>query len=104
LFEVHARDVTCVVRGAAFRLGHAMADGGGWIDGWVVPTTEGVALLPGFLVHPAEATEPMREILASHELPFDDVLDELLAMRHRLASRSRMKARQVYRLATPRAP
>ncbi|MGZ3452517.1 MAG: hypothetical protein ACXVEF_23110 [Polyangiales bacterium] len=103
LFEVHGRhDLTCVLRGAAFRLASsddaAIAEGAGWIDGHVVKTREGVALLPGFLVHPAEATEPMREIVAATSLPFEDLLDELLAMRHRLASRSRMKAKQVYRM------
>jgi hypothetical protein len=108
LFEVHPAkrtiDVQCVVRGAAFRLApeddaaQAMSHGGegGWIDGYVVPTGEGVALLPGLLVHPAEAIEPMRELVKS-ELPFDELLDALLGMRHRLASRSRMRARQVYR-------
>lgn len=108
LFEVHpaARtvDVVCVVSGAAFRLAseddaaQAMSHGGegGWLDGHVVPTAEGVALLPGMLVHSAEAIEPMRE-LAKVDLPFDVLLDALLSMRHRLASRSRMRARQVYR-------
>jgi hypothetical protein len=109
LFEVHGRhDLTCVIRGAAFRLASsddaAIAEGAGWIDGYVVPTREGVALLPGFLVHPAEATEPLRDIVSASELAFEDLLDELLGMRHRLASRSRMKAKQVYRTPTPRAP
>lgn len=122
LYEVHAHgaevDLLCVVRGAAFRMANsddasrAMTLGGegeahaGWIDGVVLPTPEGVALLPGFLVHPAEATDPMRELRAT-ELPFDELLDAFLAMRHRLAARSRMRARQVYRadaLAIPRAP
>ena len=101
LFEVHpcekTVDMLCVVRGAAFRLAEsddaarAMSRGGegGWIDGHVIPTTEGVALLPG-------ATEPMRALIA-RELPFDALLDGLLGMRHRLASLSRMKAKQVYR-------
>lgn len=109
LFEVHpaARtvDLICVVRGAAFRLAEsddaarAMCRGGegGWIDGHVVPTTEGVALLPGYLVHVPEATEPMRALI-TQDLPFDELLDGLLVMRHRLASLSRMKAKQVYRL------
>lgn len=108
LFEVHPHertiDMICVVRGGAFRLAEsddaarAMSRGGegGWIDGHVVPTTEGVALLPGFLVHAAEATEPMRALIASDQ-PFDALLDSLLLMRHRLASLSRMKAKQVYR-------
>lgn len=108
LFEVHPAggtvDVMCVVSGAAFRLAksddaaRAMSRGGegGWIDGHVAASAEGVALLPGFLVHPAEATEPMRA-LVSIELEFDALLDALLAMRHQLAARSRMKAKQVYR-------
>ena len=112
LFEVHPEaqtvDLVCMVSGAAFRLAdsddaaRAMrtgGDSGGWIDGHVVPTTEGVALLPGFLVHSAEATEPMRALLTT-DLPFDERLDALLAMRHRLASLSRMRAKQVYRLAS----
>lgn len=114
LFEVHPAhgtvDVVCVVRGAAFRLSpsddaaQAMSHGGegGWIDGYVVPTDEGVALLPGLLVHPAEAIEPMRELVKT-ELPFDALLDALLGMRHRLAARSRMRAKQIYRAeALPR--
>ncbi len=107
LFEVeagpHGIDLVCVVRGAAFRLAKSdqavgtLVRGGGWIDGHVVPTSEGVALLPGLLVHPAEASEPMRELVGTG-LPFEELLDELLGMRHRLAARSRMKARQVYRV------
>jgi hypothetical protein len=111
LFEVHPHegtvDMICVVRGGAFRLApvddaaRAMCRGGasgagGWIDGHVVATTEGVALLPGFLVHAAEATEPMRGLIAT-DTPFDELLDSLLLMRHRLASLSRMRAKQVYR-------
>lgn len=110
LFEVHPAggtvDVMCVVSGAAFRLAksddaaramsHALGGSGGWIDGHVVAASEGVALLPGFLVHPAEATEPMRA-LVSMQIAFEELLDALLAMRHQLAARSRMKAKQVYR-------
>jgi hypothetical protein len=108
LFEVHPAsgtvDVLCVVSGAAFRLARsdeaarAMSRGGegGWIDGHVVASSEGVALLPGFLVHPAEATEPLRA-LVSTEMEFHTLLDALLSMRHQLAARSRMKAKQVYR-------
>jgi hypothetical protein len=107
LFEVHPTertvDLHCMVRGAAFRLAESddaarTMKEGGWIDGHVVPTTEGVALLPGFLVHAPEATEPMRALIASND-PFDALLDSLLAMRHKLASLSRMKAKQVYRRA-----
>lgn len=107
LFEVeagpHGIDLICMVRGAAFRLAknddavRTLVRGGGWIDGHVVPTNEGVALLPGLLVHSPEASEPMRELVRA-ELPFEDLLDALLGMRHRLAARSRMKARQVYRV------
>jgi hypothetical protein len=108
LFEVHPAertvDVLCVVSGAAFRLApsddaaRAMSHGGegGWIDGHVVPSPEGVALLPGFLVHAAEATEPMRSLIKT-PMEFDTLLDALLAMRHQLAARSRMKAKQIYR-------
>jgi len=103
LFEVAAAgrtfDLTCVVTGAAFRLSAAdtsLGGGGGWIDGHVVASTEGVALLPGFLVHPAEATEPLRALIKTEMEP-DALLDALLSMRHQLAARSRMKAKQVYR-------
>jgi hypothetical protein len=108
LFQVHPADdtvdVVCVVRGAAFRLARtddaarAMSRGGagGWIDAHVVPTVEGVALLPGLLVHSAEAIEPMRGLIHA-PLPFEALLDALLGMRHRLAARSRMRAKQVYR-------
>jgi len=116
LFEVHAHeaaavDLLCLVRGASFRLAptddvgqsfartsRGDAASTGTIDARVVPTAEGVAVLPGILVHPAEATQPTRELLPQgRELPLDDLLDALLAMRHRLGSLSRMKARQVYR-------
>lgn len=109
LFEVRPEsqtvDLVCMVSGAAFRLAdsddaaRAMrggSDHGGWIDGHVVPTTEGVALMPGFLAHAAEATEPMRALITA-ELPFTTLLDALLSMRHRLAALSRMRAKQVYR-------
>lgn len=108
LYEVHpvgrTVDLVCVVRGAAFRLAAAddsarsmsLGGGGGWIDGHVVASTEGVSLLPGFLVHDAEATEPMRALIKT-EMEFVDLLDALLAMRHQLAARSRMRAKQVYR-------
>jgi hypothetical protein len=100
-------DLRCVVTGAAFRLstdddaGRAMAHGdgsGGLLDAHVAPTAEGVALLPAALVHPAEATQPILE-LVSAQRPEDAaaLLDALLAMRHRLSVRSRMRAKQVYR-------
>jgi len=119
LFEVHAAtpdvDLVCVATGAAFRLarsddaGRALASGHGGaddvapgvIDAHVVPTTEGVSILPGVLAHTAEATPFIAEVLArGHErgMSHDDLLDALLAMRHRLASLSRMKPKQVYRV------
>ena len=128
LFEVHASregvDLFCLASGAAFRLAPADdaarglatmpsgAGGGddvalGLIDGRVVPTAEGVAILPGMLIHPAEAHEPIAAVLARARalaMPGDDLLDSLLAMRHRHGSLSRMKAKQVYRveaLGTP---
>ncbi len=121
LFEVHASrdgvDLVCVVRGAAFRMApaddtvkglvpRAVATGAdddvspGLLDARVVPTAEGVALLPGLLSHPAEATEAVASVLArarTMEKANDDIFDALLAMRHKLASLSRMKAKQVYR-------
>ena len=127
LFEVHANreavDLSCLVTGAAFRLsptddaarGLATMGGAGGdedvapglIDGRVVPTAEGVAILPGMLIHPAVAHEPIVAVLArarSLSMANDDLLDALLAMRHRHGSLSRMKAKQVYRveaLGTP---
>ena len=120
LFEVHAApdgavDVVCIVRGAAFRLApgddaaRALVSGRGvdddvapgMIDARVVPTAEGVAILPGILVHRAEATESIASIIErsrERALADDDLFDALLSMRHRLASLSRMKARQVYRI------
>lgn len=118
LFEVHATgddvDLFCVATGAAFRLspsdeaGRALGSGHrhveddvapGLIDGHVVPTIEGITILPGILVHPAEATPLVLQMVDEMENVGVDVLDELLSMRHRLASSSRMKAKQVYRRA-----
>lgn len=106
-------DLTCLVTGAAFRLSKAddaarsLARAGedgaalsGLLDAHVVATPEGVALLPGMLVHAPEAHEPILACLArarALSLAPIDVLDGLLAMRHRLGARSRMKPHQVYR-------
>jgi hypothetical protein len=114
LFELHrARsgdvDLLCVVRGAAFRigktddlqnrlLGRTEQTAPGLLDAFVAPCPEGIAILPGVLMHSAEATGPIREILAKvGERQTDPLLDALLAMRHRLQTRSRMRASQVYR-------
>ena len=118
LFDVHAGgahvDLVCRLTGAAFRLsaadaaGRALGSGRGvvddvapgTIDARVVPTREGVAILPGMLVHPAEATALLPPIVARARelgLPDDTLLDALLAMRHRHASLSRMKVKQIYR-------
>jgi len=105
----------CVVTGAAFRLaradegGRALASGHrgiddvapGFVDARVVPTNEGVSLLPGVLAHAAESRPQIEEGVAKGralEMPNDDLFDALLSMRHRLASLSRMKAKQVYRV------
>jgi hypothetical protein len=119
LFEVHAAgddvDLVCVVTGAAFRLarsdegGRALAIGHrgiddvapGFVDARVVPTVEGVSLLPGVLAHAAEARPQIEEVVArgrERAMEHDDLFDALLSMRHRLASLSRMKAKQVYRV------
>jgi hypothetical protein len=122
LFEVHAAgddvDLVCVVTGAAFRLarsdegGRALAIGHrghggvddvapGFVDARVVPTIEGVSLLPGVLAHAAEARPQIEEVVArgkERAMQTDDLFDALLSMRHRLASLSRMKAKQVYRV------
>lgn len=117
LFEVHAArddvDLVCVATGAAFRLsrlddaGRALATGHrgedvapGLIDGRVIATREGSSVLPGMLVHAAEATAQITDVVARARalgLADDDLFDALLSMRHRLASLSRMKPKQVYR-------
>lgn len=106
-------DLTCLVTGAAFRLSRADEAGkllaragddgaalSGLIDAHVIATPEGVALLPGMLAHPSEAHAPIEACVAKGRamaISTADLLDALLAMRHRLAARSRMKAHQVYR-------
>lgn len=106
-------DLACLATGAAFRLSRAddaasllarAGDDGaalsGLIDAHVLSTPEGVALLPGMLVHPSEARAPIEACLAqarARGLATVDLLDALLAMRHRLGARSRMRAHQVYR-------
>ena len=119
LFEVHTTgddvDVVCVVTGAAFRRarsdegGRALAIGHrgeddvapGLVDARVVPTIDGVSLLPGVLAHAAEARPQIEEVVTrarERERSHDDLFDALLSMRHRLAALSRMKAKQVYRV------
>jgi hypothetical protein len=119
LFEVHAVaddvDLVCIVTGAAFRLaradeaGRALASGHrgqddvapGVVDARLVPTAEGVSLLPGVLAHAPEARPQIMEVIAQAKdraMSNDDLFDALLSMRHRLASLSRMKPKQVYRV------
>jgi hypothetical protein len=67
-----------------------------------------VALLPGAIFHPRDATAPIGDVLAAaraRELATDDVLDALLRMQRMLQSLSRMKAAHAYRpdALSPRA-
>jgi len=59
-----------------------------------------IALLPGALFHPADATEPIAHVLeAAREraMPTCDALDALLRMERNLRSHSRVKASYAYR-------
>lgn len=59
-----------------------------------------VALLPGALFHPRDATAPIGPVLAAardHQLSTDDALDALLRMERALRSLSRVKAAYAYR-------
>jgi hypothetical protein len=112
--DTRAIDACCVVGGGSFRiaddeelLGRLLAPGDevapGLLDGHVVPTARGVALLPGLLLHDPAATPHIRALIdrvAASEPStggHDALLDKLLAMRHRFAARSRMRVHQVYR-------
>jgi hypothetical protein len=116
-------DLECVVCGGAFRLAPAddlaglrtAASGGtaarestapGLIDGHVVPTPSGVVMLPGVLVHTAEATSAIVALSgapAVREMPHAALLDALLLLRHQLATRTRSRPHQVYRVEALRA-
>lgn len=100
-------DLECLVTGAAFRLarsdsGHAglreTASEGERLDAFVAPSPEGVALLPGVLVHAAAARTALEQLVRDHTLPVGELLDRLLGMRHRLATLGRMRPEVVYRL------
>jgi hypothetical protein len=59
-----------------------------------------VALLPGAVFHPAEATAAIEPVLAAAratDLSSDDVLDALLRMERTLRSLARVKAAYAYR-------
>jgi hypothetical protein len=59
-----------------------------------------VALLPGAVFHPRDATASIEQVLAvahERELSTDDVLDALLRMEHVLRSLSRVKPAYAYR-------
>jgi hypothetical protein len=59
-----------------------------------------VAMLPGALFHPEDATDAILEVLASpraHELAADELLDALLRMERSLRSLARVKAGYAYR-------
>jgi len=72
------------------------------LDGRVVARNSPleVALLPGALFHPADATDPIGHVLdAAHErgMETDETLDALLRMERNLRSHSRVKASYAYR-------
>jgi hypothetical protein len=59
-----------------------------------------VALLPGAVFHPEDATEPIERVLEAareRRLPTDDVLDALLRMEMSLRTLSRVKPSYAYR-------
>jgi hypothetical protein len=68
-----------------------------------------VALLPGAVFHPPDATAAIGPVLAAareRRMPTREVLDALLRMEHTLRSLSRVKASYAYRVdaLTPRVP
>jgi hypothetical protein len=68
-----------------------------------------VALLPGAVFHPPEATAAIRLVLEAaraQEMPTDDTLDALMRMERTLRSLARVKASYAYRAEalTPGAP
>jgi len=87
------------------------ASAGQLFDARVVATDEPlfvVALLPGAVFHPRDATVPIESVLAAargQQLSTDDVLDALLRMERTLRSLTRVKAAYAYRSGalSPRA-
>jgi hypothetical protein len=78
------------------------AGSGQLFDGRVVVSGDArtVALLPGAVFHPREATSPIDTVLAAareRALSTDDTLDALLRMERSLRSLSRVKAAYAYR-------
>lgn len=78
---------------------HAAA---GLFDARVVACAEplGVAMLPGALFHPEDATDSIEAVLVAargRALAVDDVLDALMRMERRFRSLSRVKAGYAYR-------
>lgn len=96
--------------GAAFRLvpdppkeiALAIASAEGLFDGWLVGRSAplGVALLPGAVFHPPDATPAIERVLEAARargLGRDDALDALLRMEARLRGHSRVKPSYAYR-------
>jgi hypothetical protein len=74
----------------------------GWFDGRVVAIASplAVALLPGALFHPSEATAPIDAVIGAAKgagLSGDDTCDALLRMELSFRSLSRVKAAYAYR-------
>lgn len=114
-------DLSCVLSGAMFRLSRAdsahvsLRTGrelvpGERLDAFVVPTPEGVSLLPSVLAHPASARTAMDAVIgasigpptAGHAIDRAEryaLLDLLLGMRHRLKTQGRMRPEVVYRVS-----
>lgn len=99
-------DLDCLASGASFRLSRAdsahaglreTASEGERLDGYVAPSPEGIALLPGVLVHAAAARSALEQVVRDHTLSTSELLDRLLGMRHRLATLGRMRPEMVYR-------
>jgi hypothetical protein len=107
LFHVEAdsdgASLECIVSGAHFRLspqGSFRWIDAGLLDAHVVPTLEGVAVLPGVLVHEASARECVERVVARAQalaMPQNTLLDALLTMRHRLVVAGRLKPHHAYR-------
>lgn len=81
----------------------AAREGQGLFDARLVAVETSVAMLPGAVFHPEDATVAIEAVLgAAHarapELATDEVLDALLRMERNLRSLSRVKAGYAYRV------
>jgi hypothetical protein len=85
------------------------ASAGQLLDGRVVGADEPfvVALLPGAVFHPRQATPAIEAVIAaarSKDLTTDDTLDALLRMERSLRALSRVKTAYAYRVEALAAP